>query len=565
MKFRFDFADYRYCFEKPLYKIATNKLDEVISCLHQVEQAVAKGYYAAGFISYEAAPAFRSYLKTHPPSDFPLIWFGIFDQPVAATTFGKNIGSLSHPQWFENVSWEEYRQAIEKIQHHIAIGDTYQVNYTLRMYAQFKQDPYAFYLHLLKAQQANYSAYLDIGSYQILSASPELFFEFKEGTIITKPMKGTAPRGVTNDEDDANQRILHNEKNHAENLMITDLLRNDLGQIALQGSVNVPNLFTVEKYPTVWQLTSTVTASVSTTMTVTEILQALFPCGSVTGAPKAKTMDIICQLEKEPRNIYCGALGIITPNQQAIFSVPIRTMIIDKDQAVYGVGGGITWDSTSKDEYEEIIHKAQVLYQSKIPDQLLETLLLENGNYFLYDYHLDRLKESAHYFNFSYDFLSIKKVLAQLAQNHPHGSWKIRLLLTATGKVETQISEVFPILSSLRATWSPMGMHSRNTFLYHKTTQREFYPKVSMDQECLLFNERNEVTEFVNGNVILYKEGEWITPVCRSGLLNGTMRQYLLEQNKIKEAVIYKKDIQPGCKMAFINSVRKWRNVIWEV
>lgn len=568
MKFRFDFVDCPYYFTNPHQIIQANKLDDVIPCMQAIENAVQKGYYAAGFMSYEAAPAFRPYLTTHRSGSLPLLWFGLFDHPEDFDVMRKAEPykeDLIYPNWQSNISWQDYQNAIQAVKDHIAKGDTYQVNYTLQMQAQFQQDPYRFYLHLLQAQQSRYSAYLESDSFQILSASPELFFEIKDGIVLTKPMKGTVPRGINNTQDQINQQVLHNEKNHAENLMITDLLRNDLGQIAKQGTVKVTSLFDAEKYPTVWQLTSSIKAQLKEQINLIDIFKALFPCGSITGAPKVNTMNIIRHLEKSPRGVYCGALGIITPNKKAVFSVPIRTMVIQHGQATYGVGGGITWDSTPKNEYEEVFHKVQVLYQSKVPEHLLESLLLEEGKYFLYSEHVQRLKESAQYFDFIFDEVSIAVALQILQEKHSEGLWKVRVLLDKKGGIDCEAQPISTITLPLTASWAKQPVQTDNVFLYHKTTTRNFYPKVTLDHEILLFNEKEEVTEFVNGNFVLYSEGEWFTPPLQSGLLNGTMRQHLLQNGKIKERIIYKKDIQEDCKIAFINSVRGWRDVTFDI
>lgn len=566
MKFRFDFADFPYYFTDPCQIIQATQLADVIPCLQQIENAVQQGYYAAGFIAYEAASAFCPHLITHDLGRLPLLWFGIFEQTADRfVTSEKEFTSkpLAYLNWQPNISWKEYQSAIQAVKDHIAKGDTYQVNYTLQMQAPFQQDPYRFYLHLLQAQQSRYSAYLESDSFQILSASPELFFEINNGTIFTKPMKGTVPRGINSAQDQLNQQILHNEKNHAENLMITDLLRNDLGQIAKQGTVKVTSLFDAEKYPTVWQLTSSIQAQLKEQTRLADIFKALFPCGSITGAPKVNTMKIIRHLEKSPRGIYCGALGVITPNNnRALFSVPIRTMVIQAGQATYGVGGGITWDSTPQNEYEEVFHKVQVLYQSKVPEHLLESLLLEDGVYFLYTEHLQRLEDSAQYFDFVFDKMAVVEALQALSDKHSKGMYKVRLLLDKKGVLQCEAQSIAVLTSSLTASWAEQPVQTDNLFLYHKTTKRDFYPKATLDHEILLFNEKDEVTEFVNGNFALYSQGKWITPPLQSGLLNGTMRQHLLQNGKIKECAIHKKDVQENCKIAFINSVRGWRNVI---
>ncbi|CAK7192975.1 Isochorismate synthase MenF [Commensalibacter sp. Nvir] len=563
MRLQFDFKDQSYCFDRPSKIIKTHCLSEVIRCLSQVEMLVNQGSYAAGFIAYEAASAFQKCLQTHVKGELPLLWFALFDKVTKFPSVSVQ-NNIKFANWEPNVGWEEYQQNIAAIKNYIAEGHTYQVNYTLKMVSDFVGDPYSFYLHLLRAQRASYSAYLETEEFKILSASPELFFEINGCTIKTKPMKGTSPRGLTLAEDNINKNILKNSKNKSENLMITDLLRNDLGRIAQQGSIKVSSLFEVEKYPTVWQLTSTIEAQLKEQTSLCDIFEALFPCGSITGAPKIKTMELIKTLEKNPRGVYCGALGLITPLQKMLFSVPIRTITIQNKQATYGVGGGITWDSTSKDEYEEIKHKTKVLDRPPIPKHLLETLLLNEGIYFLYDKHLKRLFDSADFFDFPKPVEKVTSHLKKLLQVHTSGKWKIRLLLDGKGEIFSEITPVPTTSKTLTATWSNYPVHSYNVFLYHKTTEREFYPKVTLEKEALLYNEKEEITEFVNGNVLLLHDYRWLTPKLSCGVLNGTMRQQLIEEGKVKEAIIYKKDITNTSKLVFINSVRGWCPVLWK-
>lgn len=567
MKLRFDFTNHHYYFTDALQIIQAKKIEDVIPCMREVEKQVKQGHYAAGFLTYEAASAFCSFLPTYPSSNLPFLWFAICKKPIALPK--NDLTNLVTTNW-KTLKWQydtsktEYQQAITKIKNNIAEGNTYQVNYTLRLETEFKDDPYPFYLHMLQTQQANYSAYLECDEWKILSASPELFFDWTNDTIIARPMKGTTPRGRTNIEDKQYENILRNEKNCAENLMIVDLLRNDLGKIAKQGSVSVDNLFISEKYPTVWQLTSKISAKVKKDISLIDVFRAIFPCGSITGAPKINTMKIIKEIEKQPRGLYCGALGIITPNQQAVFSVPIRTLVIQKQKATYGVGSGVTWDSKVNDEYEEVIQKTQILYESKIPDYLLESLLLKDGSFFLLQEHLERLQNSAIYFNFLFEKQKIEASLQELANHHQEGQWKVRLLLYASGTFTHECIAIKPLPPFLEAQWAPNPISSQNIFLYHKTSKRDFYPKANLNHEFLMFNEKDEVTEFVNGNVALFRNDQWLTPPIQAGLLNGTMRQYLLKKNKIKEVTLYKKDIAAGCKLAFMNSVRGWRLIKWQ-
>jgi para-aminobenzoate synthetase / 4-amino-4-deoxychorismate lyase len=566
MILRLDFLGQPTYFTDPITIITTDSLNEVLSCLQQVEQAVAEGYYAVGYVAYEAASAFNPHFMTAAPNNWPLIWFGIFKQP--ATTFPHSPNADRYPiNWQANVNHQHYQQAIETIKKQIAEGNTYQTNYTIRLNGYFDHDPYALYLHLLQAQRADYSAYLDLGDKVILSASPELFFHYQQGRIVTKPMKGTAARGLTLADDEVQRQHLFSEKNQAENMMIVDLLRNDLNQIAKTGTVKVEQLFASERYPTVWQMTSTVSAQLPQSISMTQLFTALFPCGSITGAPKQSTMALIAELEGEARGVYCGAIGMITPDDQAIFNVAIRTLTLDKQcgQAQYGVGGGITWDSTAKDEYQEIINKVQILYQSPRSHQLLESLLLEEGDYFLLNRHLSRLAQSADYFDFSYSLSTLQQQLHNCAQQHNKGTYKVRVLLASDGQLTLNVEPIAPLDNQpLFASFADKPVNSQNPFLYHKTTRREYYPAATLNREYLLFNERDEITEFVNGNVVLIINGEWLTPEIHCGLLPGTLRSEWLAQQKIKPAILTRGDVKRADKIIFINSVRKWREVCWQ-
>ncbi|WP_392566457.1 aminodeoxychorismate synthase component I [Utexia brackfieldae] len=564
---RLDFLGTALLFKQPIKVIQTNDIDQVIACLAEVEQAVDNGYYAVGYIAYEAAPAFNPDYAVAEQNVMPLVWFGIYKDVDDIDDNQSNLCPVESGDWQPSVSQAAYQAAIAEIKHQIAQGNTYQTNYTIRLNGRLADDPYTFYAHLKQAQQADYCAYLDIGDQIILSASPELFFHYKACKIITKPMKGTSARGLHLADDEVQKALLSSEKNHAENMMIVDLLRNDLNRIAKTGSVHVDKLFSAEKYPTVWQMTSTISADIDPSLGLSAILSALFPCGSITGAPKESTMQIIRRLEGQARGVYCGTIGIIKPNKEMIFNVAIRTLVVDKKtaQAQYGVGGGITWDSTTEDEYQEIIHKAQVLYDVPLPDCLLESLLLDEGKYFLLDRHLQRLADSAAYFRFRCDIPVVIQQLNDLANKYRQGQWKVRLLMDHCGHLQLN-ADVITSMSNvpLYATWSAQAVNSRNRFLYHKTTRREFYPAASLNHEYLLFNERDEITEFVNGNVALFIAGQWLTPSSSCGLLAGTMRAQLVAEHKLTEAVLTRADLAKAEKIVFMNSVRKWREVIWQ-
>jgi para-aminobenzoate synthetase / 4-amino-4-deoxychorismate lyase len=402
----------------------------------------------------------------------------------------------------------------------------------------------------------------------ICSASPELFFSLRDRQILSKPMKGTAVRGRTLDEDEANARGLYeSEKNRAENVMIVDMIRNDLGRIAQPGSVVVTKLFDVEKYATVWQMTSTVEAV--TTASLPDILKALFPCASITGAPKVKTMEIISALETTPRNVYTGAIGFFSPERYARFSVAIRTTLLDtvSNRAQYGVGGGIVWDSTAGEEYEECLNKAKIVLDPppSLPFRLLETLLWEQDRgYFLLSRHCERLRASARYFDYPYDDERIQKNLADVSAMLAGGDFRVRLLLARDGTVECQAAPLDPPVECpllLRLALKPVK--SQNPFLYHKTTQRQVYEEAKAPfpdaDDVLLYNEAGEVTESSIANVVFLRNGKHVTPPVRCGLLNGVYRQELLDRGEIFEEVIDVQTVRQAERFYLINSVRKWR------
>jgi para-aminobenzoate synthetase/4-amino-4-deoxychorismate lyase len=444
----------------------------------------------------------------------------------------------------------------------------------MRLQADFHAESWNFFLHLAQAQN-KYAAYVDTGRYVIASASPELFFQLDGGTITGRPMKGTVERGRTTLEDKEQADWLRNsEKNRAENVMIVDMIRNDLGRIAKTGSVHVPELFTAEKYPTLWQMTSTVQAA--TSASITTIFKALFPCASITGAPKVSTMKFIAELETTPRKIYTGSIGYISPNRKATFNVAIRTALIDRKNqtAEYGVGGGIVWDSTSPDEYAEALLKARVLTESSPQFSLLETMLWapEEG-FFLREKHIARLLDSAGYFNFPITCnggvtpsLRVEHYLNEIASQFTSPQ-RVRLLLDKNGNLSHETSPFQPADGhpSLKVCLAREPVDSGNVFLFHKTTHREVYESARRNlpdcDDVLLFNERDELTEFTVGNLVVELDRKLYTPPLSCGLLAGTYREHLLETGQVEERVIRKDELSNCTKFLFVNSVRKMQSV----
>ncbi len=350
---------------RPVRTVAAHRAADVLPALAEVQQAVDRGLFGAGFLAYEAAAGVSSHFETHlPVAGLPLVWFGLFESSDTFDQLPECGGDFTLGRWQPNISPQQHRQAVGRIKDYIAAGDTYQVNYTFQLRADFRGDPQALFARLAAAQPSPHAAFIDAGDFALCSASPELFFELAGGVVTTKPMKGTAPRGRTGEEDHAFRSGLAGcPKNRAENAMIVDMMRNDIGRIAEVGSVVVSDLFAVEQHPTLFQMTSTVTARVAAPPV--EVLRALFPCASITGAPKVRTMQIIRELESAPRGPYTGCIGLIAPGGRARFNVAIRTVAVDRraGRACYGTGGGIVWDSKAADEYAECLTKSAILRQ----------------------------------------------------------------------------------------------------------------------------------------------------------------------------------------------------------
>jgi para-aminobenzoate synthetase / 4-amino-4-deoxychorismate lyase len=562
---QFDFNNDSTTFINPIKIIDAYNIEQVIPAMKQVQQAIQDGYYAAGFLSYEAAPAFDPSMKVMKGTTMPLLWFGIYKDASEIEKL-KSSGSFYISDWLPNTSIENYYQSIYKIKDAIYHGNSYQVNYTIRMNASFQGDAFTFYQKLASSQSASYSAFLDIGDFKILSASPELFFHLKDSKLTTKPMKGTIGRGETPIEDQINAEWLYrSEKNRAENVMIVDLLRNDLGIIAKPGTVSVPELFSIEEYPTVYQMTSTVTCEIDEDRGILDIFKALFPCGSITGAPKISTMSIIHHLENTPRQVYCGAIGYITPEKEAIFNVPIRTVMIDRNgDATYGVGGGITWDSDEIEEYDEVLTKAKVLSTSRMDIQLIETIGLKEGRLLVFENHMERLQKSATYFNFTFNPSLLKERVLESIDKYRAGIWKIRVLLNKDGSFSIDVKPEKPIDNHVVAL-AKSPINQQDIFLYHKTTNRTNYDKSLQPFphvfDVLLWNERAEITEFTRGNIVVELENRLYTPPVSCGLLAGTYRKSLLDQGMINERIILVNEIEKCSRVWFINSVKEWIEV----
>lgn len=546
----------------PLRIFATDQMEEVAQILAELDSAVQSGEgTAAGWVSYEAATAFDANLKVKPAGAVPLMWFALFAEAREVTLPPAPDEPIAR-DWQPDVSPAQYQQSVRRILDYIREGDTYQVNFTYRQQAGFAGDAWRAFLRLVTAQRDTYGAYIDTGRFVVCSASPELYFRMDGEQVMSKPMKGTAARGLTLLEDREQARNLRaSEKERAENLMIVDMVRNDFGRLADVGSVRVPHLFEVEKYPTLWTMTSTVEARIPAGLP--RIFAETFPPASITGAPKRRTMDIIAELEPGPRGVYTGAVGWMAPERVAQFNVGIRTLVVDRERGIaeYGVGSGIVSDGIPEREWAECATKTRILRASIKPLSLLETLKWtpEEG-YVLLERHLARLLDSAEYFDIAVGSVALRHALEVAARNFST-PMRVRLLVDerAQIRVESRALDTAPqLLMRLRLAAAPIDSHNR--FLYHKTTQRDVYERARESlgdaDDVVLWNERGEVCETTIANLAILQDSLWITPPVASGLLPGTLRAELLAREELVERVISVEMMWQAKRVRLFNSVR---------
>ena len=572
-------------FRRPIEVISARRLEDVAPALARVEAVAQEGLWAAGFVSYEAAPAFDPAFRVKESGPLPLLWFGVFERPAPLVPAEALLPAEAEPfdlgEWTPDVEAPEYHRCIGVIRDAIRDGAVYQVNYTLRLKASFAGDPLALHRRLCAAQGPSYSAYLDLGRFNILSASPELFFERSGSTITCRPMKGTARRGRWKEEDEeAGARLLASEKDRAENAMIVDLVRNDLGRISEIGSVRARDVFKLEAYRTVHQMTSTVESTLREGNTLLDLFRGVFPCGSVTGAPKIASTGFITDLERAPRGVYCGAIGYVEPGGDCIFNVPIRTVVVDRErgEAEYGVGGGITWDSSPEEEYAEVMAKAEILKAEWPEFSLLETFRsdrpAEGPSPVRLTAHLERMEASAAYFGFRFSASEVETAIeralteAENARTQPGtpDSWRIRALSDEQGRVSVEVSACDPEPAAPRSVrFASRPVSSDDPFLFHKTTHRVAYESRAAEHpdlfDVLLVNEDGHVTEFTRGNLVAEIDGSEWTPPRACGLLAGIFRGELLAEGRIQERLLTPTQVRGASHLWLINSVREWVEV----
>ena len=549
----------RHLFTKPIKELKTRDIDQVEALLKEVETYQEAGFYAVGYVSYEAAPAFEKKFAVHPAPLMGeyLLYFTIHEE-VETLPFPEDYEAVELPaNWKEEVEAPAYQKAIETIHHHIRQGDTYQVNYTVQLSQELKSDPLAIYNRLVVEQKAHYNAFIQHDDVAILSISPELFFEQDDRLLTTRPMKGTTHRGLTNQADLQEATWLEADpKNRAENMMIVDLLRNDMNRISEIGSEQVTRLCQVEQYSTVWQMTSTIESRLRPEVDLVQTFQALFPCGSITGAPKISTMEIIQQTEVTPRGVYCGTIGILLPKGKRIFNVAIRTLQMQGNQAIYGVGGGITWDSKWEGEYQETKQKSAVLYRQEPRFELLTTGRIHQGELTFLEQHLTRLREASRYFAYPYDEPKLLKELQEkLAHLKSNLDYRCRIALQKNGAFQLTITELTDLPASyLQAQLTEQKLDLATPVTYFKTSQRDHLGQ--SDHEQIFHLPDGSLLETTIGNLVLEIEGQLYTPPAHLPLLDGIYRRHLLETQQVEEKLLTLNDLTDADRIYACNALR---------
>lgn len=587
-------------FSHPLAVLTARQLPEVAGVLQQVQTFSRAGHWCVGGLTYEAAGAFDAALVTHPGSpDWPLARFAVYDrvqpwpQPILTSTpqqIATQTSSHAAPAWDGqlNRTYPDYAERVNRVIAAMAGGECYQINLTEMLQslsvAMDTAEIAAWFARLRRAQPGGYQAWLDWGDQQVLSLSPELFFDWRDGQLTCQPMKGTASRHAEPLTDSqACQQLKDSPKERAENVMIVDLLRNDMGRIARPGTVRVSKLFEVQALPTVWQMTSTITATTLPEVGLPELFAALFPCGSVTGAPKARAMHWIEQLEQAARGLYCGAVGVVRPGGAATFNVPIRTVTLrkvtptrppsdegdgdggDMWQASAGVGSAITVYADAPSEWQELAAKTRYLERARADFSLLETLRLEDGEYWLLPEHLSRMAASAAYFGCVWQPDAVRACLDAVVRGREDGTYRVRLTCSPQGDLSAEAFVLLPTAQPVRFNRSSLFLATQgrdHEFVVHKTTRRDHYDTRLLPApgvfDTLLCNERGEVTEFTRGNLALRLNGQWLTPALACGLLPGTYRAHQLAKGELTEAVLTWPDVQRAEQVVFFNSLRGW-------
>jgi para-aminobenzoate synthetase/4-amino-4-deoxychorismate lyase len=557
-------------FRDPLKWIEVHDLAELPGAFAIIDAALAQGHWVAGYFAYEcgyhweptAHPNYKPTLNTPP-----LAVIGVYSEPILCTPCSTQPPpEAGLTNLAVSLTLDQYAQQFEEAQQYISAGDTYQLNLTAEVRAPYNTDPADLFAHMMAAQPVDLGAMLHVGTHHILSASPELFFHQHDREIVVRPMKGTSPRGTTpSDDDRLAMTLAADEKSRAENVMIVDLLRNDLGRISEFGSVHPSKLFTVERLPSLLQMTSEIRATLRPGITPYRLFAALFPSGSIIGAPKVHSMQLIRSLERRDRGVYTGAIGFWSPHGEALFSVAIRTAVLDSGHLTMGVGSGLVADSSALSEYNECVLKADFLRDQTFG--LIETMRWQHGRCALLELHLDRLQSSAAHFHFHFDRelirCAVKQRAAVLDAVTPY---KVRLVLDHRGACTFNASEPIPAEDSappLRIHLWPTPIHSTNPLLQHKTTRRTLFDHAYAEGrrqgfvDVIFINEHGHITEGAIHNIFVRHGTRWRTPPTSDGLLAGVYRRHLLDTKpNITEASLTSEDLHSADEVWITNAVR---------
>ncbi len=540
-------------YRDPVEIIVADTLDDVMPALDRVRAAVAGGQHAAGWLSYDAGAAFVPGAPELPHGR--LLWFGIFAGYEAVADVAALLPDPAGA-WagvpVPTVERAEYEARLARVLALIVAGDIYQANLTFPAEVATLGDPAALYARLRRAAGAGYGALIDDGDTHVLSLSPELFFALEGGRLTTRPMKGTARRGVDPAEDRRlADELAADEKQRAENLMIVDLMRNDLSRVAAPGSVATPRLFELETYPTIHQLTSTVSATLAEGRDAVDVLEALFPCGSITGAPKRRAMQVIAEVEGTARGVYTGAIGRFDRNGDAMFNVAIRTLALPRGggAARLGLGSGIVADSRADEEWRECLAKAAFVTAGSSPCDLIETMRFDPiEGILLVERHLARMKDSAIALGFAFDRHAARNEL-QAATFRLRTAARVRLVLARSGAIAIEVAPV-PAgpEGQVGVAIVPLPVASDDWRLNHKTSDRRFYDEARIAAgtfEAVFARPDGTITEGSFTNVFVERDGVLLTP-RGGGLLPGVLRADLLANGRAVEADLTAADLMHG-------------------
>ena len=559
-----------YLFNNPEEIISITSLNELELGLNRIDELADQDKFILSLLDYEAGYLFEEKLQNFITDNKTLMRFLVFDSSEVDKISSNEISFDPFEQDYKindfqlNETERNYLNKIYKIKEYIKQGDTYQVNYTLKGKFNFKGEILDFVQNLIFNQSTQYSAFINYDNEFVISISPELFFSTNGYKISTRPMKGTIKRGINLEDDSFRAEELRNsKKDKAENIMIVDLLRNDIGKISKTNSVNVDSIYDVEKYETIFQLTSKV-HGILESKKYSKIISNLFPCGSITGAPKIRTMKIINELENEKRGLYTGAIGFIHKDN-SVFNVAIRTISIDKktSNGEIGLGSGIVWDSNAEDEFNEVSLKSNFLVNPDKYFEIFETMLLEDGKIFLLDNHINRIEKAADYFLFKFNKnLVLEKLNSSINNLDSNHKFKIKLVLTKSGEIRLDINKIETSILK-RAVISSNKINKKNRFQYFKTTNRELYDseftfyRMKNYFDVIYFNEFNELAEGSISNIFIRSKDIWKTPSIDSGILNGTYRNKLISENNVIETCISKEELLNSDEILLTNSLRK--------